>query len=661
MAKYTRASLFSFVSALTVLLTGCGVGPVAAPTAVHGAVLKGVVHGGQNPVSGAQVYLLAAGAYNGGYRGASTSLLTSSTGNPPDINNNYYVTTDAGGNFSITGDYSCSAGTDVYLYAVGGNPGSGTNSGVGLLAALGDCGNLPSIGSVIVNEVTTVATAFALAGYSTDATHIASTGHAAALKGVANAFANVNNLVNINGGYAYATTPAGNGVAPQRTINTLANILAACVNSADNEDNNGNFVSNSTNCSTLFSNATSSGVANTGTQPTDTATAAINIALFPGSNTAALYGLPTGVPPFAPALVGPDAPTDFILGIQYSGAGLNNPGGIAIDASGNAWITNYTGNSVTELTNLGAPVTGEPSTGYTDASMNEPSGIAIDATGNVWVANFNGADVTELIGTGESLTTNDIGLGLGTASGGTAVAVDSSGNVWVTSPTTGSQGNVLEIAASNAAVSTYGPATLPNLAGPTGIAADTLGDVWVTNSGSQTLYEINPIGSPVNVGSAYGIYNGGVGAPFSVALDNYGNIWATNADNAVIEFAQNGPGMTSFYTLTSAGALNNPEGIAIDGGGNAWIADEYSNKNITEILRGGTLATGESSTEGYIGGGLTYPAGIAVDGSGDVWVTNGNPNGTSTTVTELIGVATPVVTPLAASLITPYDAPASLP
>ncbi len=38
----------------------------------------------------------------------------------------YYVTTGSDGSFSISGDYTCTAGQQVYLYAVGGDPGLGT-------------------------------------------------------------------------------------------------------------------------------------------------------------------------------------------------------------------------------------------------------------------------------------------------------------------------------------------------------------------------------------------------------------------------------------------------------------------------------------------------------------------------------------------------------
>ncbi len=47
---------------------------------------------------------------------------------------------------------------------------------------------------MVVNEVSTVAAAYAMAGFATDATHVGSSGTALALTGIANAFANAANL-----------------------------------------------------------------------------------------------------------------------------------------------------------------------------------------------------------------------------------------------------------------------------------------------------------------------------------------------------------------------------------------------------------------------------------------------------------------------------------
>ena len=84
-----------------------------------------------------------------------------------------------------------------------------------------------------------------------------------------------------------------------------------------------------------------------------------------------------------------------------------------------------------------------------------------------------------------------------------------------------------------------------------------------------------------------------------------------------------------------------PQAIAIDGSGNAWIANGNTVSSITEISSGGTTL---SPVAGYTGGGVDGPDAIAIDPSGNVWISN---NGNNNFITELIGAATPVVTPLA--------------
>ena len=99
--------------------------------------------GGQQPIVGAHVYLFAANTTGNAESGiaasssnASTSLLGWHNYRQLRLCRRPYVLTDSNGAFSITGDYVCTANTQVYLYALGGNPGAGTNSAAGLLAAL---------------------------------------------------------------------------------------------------------------------------------------------------------------------------------------------------------------------------------------------------------------------------------------------------------------------------------------------------------------------------------------------------------------------------------------------------------------------------------------------------------------------------------------------
>ena len=305
----------SLLSTLTILLlTGCGIGRLVPPATQPGASLHGHVHGGQQPVAGANVYLLAANTT--GYAGAgiapsgansSLSLLNAAdTGSADNIG--AYVTTAADGTFDISGDYACTPSSQVYLYAHGGDPGGGTNSAAGFLALLGNCpaaGNFSAVPFIEMNEVSTIAAAYSFAGFASDPLHVSTNGSPQALTGIANAFATASNLVDLGSGTALAITPAGNGTVPQATLNTLANILASCINTADSPP----AVSGSPQPMTppleysapcvALAEAVSGGDLNLFSGYTDdTATDAIFIAQNPGANTASLYILPTPQAPF---------------------------------------------------------------------------------------------------------------------------------------------------------------------------------------------------------------------------------------------------------------------------------------------------------------------------------------------------------------------------
>lgn len=295
------------------ILTGCASGTVSGlnETAVvqPGMKLAGSVKGGQQPIVGAHVYLLAANTANTFVPGSpavpvvngQTSLPVLDYVKVGDVGDAIgpYVITDANGNFTLTGLYSCTPGTQVYLYTQGGNPGGGGNSSwAALMAVLGTCpgsgdfsGSIPFIS---VNEVSTIAAAYGMADFATDPTHVWSTGTTPAQSGIATAFGNAANLANLGTGAAL-TSPA-----PQAKINTLANILAACLNSNSFQ---------SSSCSLLFDNAQSAG--SSGIYPTNTAMAAINIAHNPTANTAALFTAASSSPPFEPALT--SQPTDFTI------------------------------------------------------------------------------------------------------------------------------------------------------------------------------------------------------------------------------------------------------------------------------------------------------------------------------------------------------------
>ncbi|AEU38322.1 NHL repeat-containing protein [Granulicella mallensis] len=621
-------------------LSGCSanfgdVSNAATQTAMH---IRGVVHGGQQPISGSHVYMYAASTTAYGGQGiaptsgnASTSLLTAATGNPADSNGNFYVTTDAFGNFDINGAFACTPNTQVYLYSTGGDPqlaGAGIpgtpNAAASLMAVVGNCASatassaFPHVTSVFMNEITTQVAAFALAGFATDPLHIgapsAVTGHSLAGVGLANAFNTALNIVNQATGVPNPTFPNNSNVAvPVERIDTVADFLAACVNS------NG---PSSSGCSTLFANT------NYGTAPTDTAMAAINFAQNPNGNVGALLTLATNASPFQPFFT---SANDLSLTLNYTGGGLNFAKGIAIDGAGNAWVTNQGGSSVTEISSSGTFLSG--ANGFTGGGLNAPIGLAIDGAGNAWVASDSGNSVTEISSSGAFLsgTSGFTGSGLGSPF---AIAIDSPGNVWVVNA---DDGSVTKLSSSGAVLSSY---TGGGLDGPIGIAVDGAGNAWVTNDSGNSVTEISSSGAFLSGTNGY--FGGGLTAPAEIAIDGTGNAWITNSQaTSLSEFSNSGT-VLSGTNGYSGGGLNAAIGIAIDGAGNVWAANLLGN-TVTKLSGTGTVLSG---TGFYTGGGLDEPYAIAIDGSGNVWVSNL----IGKSLTEIIGAAAPVITPIVAGL-----------
>src|SRR5579864_4090637 len=117
MSPSPRVLCLFLASLLPLVLTGCAIGPAGAPTADTGLAIQGMVRGGQQAIVGAHVYLMAANTTGNAGPGiaasssnASASLLVAATTGHSD-SVGAYVLTDANGNFSITGDYSCTPST----------------------------------------------------------------------------------------------------------------------------------------------------------------------------------------------------------------------------------------------------------------------------------------------------------------------------------------------------------------------------------------------------------------------------------------------------------------------------------------------------------------------------------------------------------------------
>jgi polygalacturonase len=287
------------------LLSGCAGSQLALPA--HPLRLSGTVHGGRQPVTGALIQLYAVGSTGDG--SAATPLigatLTTSDGtNSTDSNANAGNANNTlpAGSFTITGDYNCPTGAEVYLVGTGGNAGSGTNNNLALMAALGLCSSLSSSTYIFMDELTTVGSIAALANYTSLYSAIGSgSGDASALQ---TAFSTVNEYTDTTLGIAPGPTLPSSTYASNIEIQTLGDVLSACINSAGGTAGDGSA------CGHLFTDTTPT----PGSAPTDTIGAALNIVNHPTLNTCAIYSLVPATPPFQPTLSG--CPSSWTLPIS---------------------------------------------------------------------------------------------------------------------------------------------------------------------------------------------------------------------------------------------------------------------------------------------------------------------------------------------------------
>jgi hypothetical protein len=575
------------------------------PASNPGVGFTGRAKAGTQPIVGATVQLYAAGTSGNG--SAGTLLLTNT------------LLTDAAGAFSVPAGYACpAASSQLYIVVRGGNIGAGAaNPAITLAAPVGACNQLASGSQFVINEVTTAATAYGLAQFLSPGGNIGAT--ATNTTGLSNAVATVSVLANLTTGTSPGAALPQNASPPTAKINSLANLLNTCTTATS-----------SAGCTPLFSATTPSG----GSAPGNTLDAALNLVRNPGSNVATLYTQSNASTAFTPALT--TAPSDWTMFINYTGGGMNSPTGVAVDTTGNVWVSSFN-SAASEFSPTGSPVFPN---GITSGGLFESFGLAIDAQNNVWIPNEQTplsvntglGSVTVLSATGQVIS-DATGFSSGGIAYPIAIAIDNNATAWVVD---NYDAKVTLLSSTGQPLSGTNGYTWPQLAFADAVAIDANHNGWVASSEDNSLTKVSPDGTKF---TTYACCNW----PAGIAIDQRGFLWVANyMGDSISQLAGDGTVISSGYSDGKA-SISHPQGIAIDGSGHVWITNILGT-SITELAGSAANSPGQilSPTAGWAkDAGLNNGFAVAIDASGNLWVVNHATN----ILTEIVGLATPVKTP----------------
>jgi hypothetical protein len=325
--------------------------------------------------------------------------------------------------------------------------------------------------------------------------------------------------------------------------------------------------------------------------------------------------------PYLPDLT--TAPTDFAVGLTVTVPGENFE--IAIGGDGSAWV--ISGDSIVRFSASGTQLNTIP-------LSFAPEGVVIDAQGRGWIDSDYALSAYTSAGTalaGSPFTQP----GISTNNSFRGMAVDKTGNIWVGDKS-------IYIFTPTGAAASFSPITYAYI-NPDSFAVDSSGTIWV-NDGTERLYGHTSAGASTTNAS----YSCG-SDPLTTAFDSDNNAWVA-IDGGICKVSESGTVATGFpYAGTPNG--RGTTSVALDGTNQAWgVATSFIHLANDGTPLNPASGVGSAFATGY----LAY--GVAVDGSGNVWASF--PANTSNMVVELIGAATPVVTPVIANLLSPYGSSA---